>query len=309
MTSTSQASRAPPPSEARTILLQLSGQVRHTREAFFSSASPENVHALRGALRRAAAGICLLGGCLPPPDAVWLDRELRWQARRLGKTRDLDVLSGRLEARHPYTGEFRPADLLISSARARRDAMVEKAKAELLSARAATLADSLEHVLLRALGAAEGRTSPARAISSWLNEAVSAIGTKEKRLMALGRRGRHKLRGKVRTLRYNCEICSDGSPDQVQYIEAVVSLQTALGEMNDDAVCGKLRQRLTHCGDLDKVPGLEPSLARAHRLVLKKSWRAFDALSLPDFAQGTPSDAHSGARARGAALQPSASAS
>lgn len=303
MTSTSHAPPAPRPSEARTILLQLSGQVRHAREAFFTSASPENVHALRGALRRAADGICLLGACLPPSDAAWFGRELCWQARRLGKARDLDVLSGRLEAKHPYTGEFRPADLLISSVRANRDAMVERAKAELLSARAATLADSLEHVLLRALEAGEGRTPLGEAISGWLSEAVSAIGMKEKRLMALGRRGRHRLRRKVRTLRYNCEICGNGSPAQIQYIDALISLQTALGEMNDDAVCAQLRQSLGHCGDLDEVPGLEPSLARTRRRELKKAWRAFDALPLPDFAQGPPSETPSSARAKVAALQ------
>lgn len=309
MTSTSQASHAPRPSEARAILLQLSGQVRHAREAFFTSASPENVHALRGALRRAADGVWLLQAVLPAPDVAWLRRQLRWQARRLGKARDLDVLSARLVAKHPYTGEFRPADLLITSARTRRDAAVDTAKAELLSARAATLADSLEHVLLRALEAGDGRLHFDNVISRWLSQADTAIRVGEKRVMALGRRGRHKLRGHVRTLRYNCEVCSNGSPAETQYIAAVIALQTALGEMNDDAVCAGLRKSLTHCGDLDKVPGLEPSMHQIHRRELKKAWRALDELPLPDFAQTHPSEPPGSSPALLAAAQPSASVS
>ena len=306
MTSTSQASQAPRPSEARTILLQLSGQVRHAREAFFASASPEHVHALRGALRRAADGVWLLQAVLPAPDVAWLRRELRWQARRLGKARDLDVLSERLVAKHPYTGEFRPADLLIASARARREAVVERAKAELLSARAATLADSLEHVLLRALEAGEGRLQFDNVIVSCLSQADTAIRVGEKRVMALGRRGRHKLRGHVRTLRYNCEVCSNGSPAETQYVAALIALQTALGEMNDDAVCTGLRKSLTHCGDLDEVPGLEPSLHRTHRRELKRAWRALDALALPDFAQSQRSEASGSSPGLVSAAQPAA---
>ena len=309
MTSTSQISHAARSSEARTILLQLSGQVRHARAAFFTSASPENVHALRGALRRAADGVWLLQAVLPAPDVAWLRRELRWQARRLGKARDLDVLSERLVAKHPYTGEFRPADLLIASARTRRDAVVETAKAELLSARAATLADSLEHVLLRALEAGDGRLHFDNVISSWLSQADTAIRVGEKRVMALGRRGRHKLRGHVRTLRYNCEVCSNGSPAETQYIAAVIALQTALGEMNDDAVCAGLRKSLTHCGDLDKVPGLEPSMHRIQRRELKRAWRGLDGLALPDFAQTQPSEPPGSLPALVAAAQPPASAS
>lgn len=309
MTSTSQASHAPRPSEARTILLQLSGQVRHAREAFFAQASPENVHALRGALRRAADGVWLLQAVLPAPDVAWLRRELRWQARRLGKVRDLDVLSERLVAKHPYTGEFRPADLLIASARTRREAVVEMAKVELLSARAATLADSLEHVLLGALEGGEGRLPFDTVIASWLSQADTAIRVGETRVMALGRRGRHKLRGHVRTLRYNCEVCSNGSPAEAQYIAAVIALQTALGEMNDDAVCTGLRKSLIHCGDPNKVPGLEPSLYRTHRRELKRAWRALDALALPDFAQAQPSEPTASSPALVSAAQLPASAS
>lgn len=272
--------------DARAILLQLSGQARRAREAFLDSVSPENVHALRGALRRVAAGVGLLQGFLPAPDAAWLRRELRWQARRLGKARDLDVLSARLATRHPYVGEFRPADLLIARARTKRDAAVETAKADILSARASILAERLEQVLLRALEASEGRLAFGDVTARWLSQADFAIRIGEKRVMKLGRRGRHKLRGDVRALRYNSEICSNGSPAEIQYIATLVALQTALGELNDDAVCAVLGQRLIHCGDLDKVPGLEPNLSRTHRRELKRAWRAFDASPLPDFGQG-----------------------
>ncbi|MES3027603.1 MAG: CHAD domain-containing protein [Pseudomonadota bacterium] len=309
MTLTSRTAHASHQEQARAILLQLSGQARRAREAFLVSASVENVHALRGALRRAADGVGLLEGCLLASDVAWLRRELRWQARRLGKTRDLDVLSARLVAKHPYTGEFRPADLLIASARTRRDAVVETAKAQLLSARAATLADRLEHVLLRALEAGEGRLHFDNVISSWLSQADSAIRVGEKRVMALGRRGRHKLRGHIRTLRYNCEVCSNGSPAETRYIAAVIVLQTALGEMNDDAVCASLRKELAHCGDLDKVPGLEPSLHQIHRRELKRAWRALDVLALPDFAQAQHSRPPGSSPGLVSAAQPPASAS
>lgn len=309
MTSANQAAQAARPSPAHTILLQLSVRVQSAREAFLTSASPENVHALRGALRRAADGVRLLGGHIPAPDVAWLRCELRWQARRLGEARDLDVLSARLVANHPYTGEFRPADLLIASARARREIVLETAKSELQSSRASTLADSLEHVLVRALDAGGSRIDFDNLTSSWISQADAAIRVGEERLMALGRRGRHKLRGRVRALRYNCEACSSGSPAQVQYIAAVIALQTALGEMNDDAVCARLRVSLSHCGDLDAIPGLEPSLHQTHRGELRRAWRVFDELQLPQFAQRQPSQKPSSAPAFAAAAQPSASPS
>ncbi len=59
MTLTSRTAHASHQEQARAILLQLSGQARRAREAFLVSASVENVHALRGALRRAADGVGL----------------------------------------------------------------------------------------------------------------------------------------------------------------------------------------------------------------------------------------------------------
>jgi len=52
----------------------------------------EGVHQMRVGLRRLRAALVFLGPWLPPEQASWFEKEVKWLAKRLGAVRDIDVL-------------------------------------------------------------------------------------------------------------------------------------------------------------------------------------------------------------------------
>ena len=94
---------------ARTLIVRLETIPRLLDEAAGGRATGEAIHALRVGTRRCKAAIDAFEDLLPGRERRWFATRLRHLRRLAGKSRDLDVLLERLQARRGPSGK-RPAD-------------------------------------------------------------------------------------------------------------------------------------------------------------------------------------------------------
>ena len=114
------------------------------RDEVLRGPSATNVHAFRGALRRAAGALKLFKSEVSDGDEAWSRAELKWLARQFGGVRDLDVLIGRLEtASHPWTDAAREDELVLAAALRARAAAPVTASRSTTSVRAMGIVDEL----------------------------------------------------------------------------------------------------------------------------------------------------------------------
>jgi CHAD domain-containing protein len=168
------------------------------------------VHQLRVGLRRLRSALRVFRDILPEKRSKRLARRARRAMRKLGRARDWDVLAAWLAAQRA------PSALL-------RQAQQERARARALARSAVADLD---------LGRIEPR-------SAALDPAavLGRLERKARRQTARDARERHKLRIRVKRLRYASECFGRRRPD----LEA---LQEVLGELNDIAVARRLLRKL-----------------------------------------------------------------
>jgi CHAD domain-containing protein len=245
-------------------------------------ASPDCVHALRGALRRARAALLLFDDLLAPGDATWLRHELKRYARKLGATRDLDVLIGWSKTHPPgYHPEARFEDLLPSAAEQARQAAVGGALGAARSARATLLVEGLEE-WVRCSGArlALG-DDPAvgRRIEAWVAAADTKVRKQGANVGKLGASSRHRLRGRLKTLRYNYELQRrlDGQSGNPKYLACLTDLHRILGDLHDLEVGSRLTAKLLEPKGRIAFAAIRAAQAAGLRRSLKSAWIAFGA--------------------------------
>ncbi len=256
---------------------------RHTA-AFFEMPDAACVHALRGALRRTRACLLMFKTLLPAKDCSWVRRELGQFTRQLGPVRDLDVLIGRHSA-HTVTG---PAGIdesnLEDAAWYARAVAAAVAQRYARTARVTIMVEGLGNWLQAQTCAVTGDALSTHMVD-WLLSADARVRKAGTLNMNRGANGRHRLRRRLRTLRYNVELFlrlhnprSDGA-----YVAALDNLHALLGDINDDAVGEKLERTL-------KSPIQAGGSAHPHRERsdnLKAAWARFGALSPPWASAGT----------------------
>jgi CHAD domain-containing protein len=250
----------------------LAGELAGRRSLFLADPDALNVHALRGAARRLRAAIWLFEAALPPVDATWIRRELKWLTRRLGAVRDLDVLLGRIAdpQSHDNVAGIRPEDRLSSLATRARQERVEAAVAALRSARATVLVEGFEAWLLEAAAGLDANARASVAVQPALAGLDARIHAAGRHIAGLTTRRRHALRGEIKTLRYATETFDQfaGAGVTSPRLPALLELSHVLGDLNDDSVCAELAERL--------APGsAAPSEDRKARL--RTAWAAFEA--------------------------------
>jgi CHAD domain-containing protein len=266
----------------RRVIRPLLVATASARANFLERASAEHVHAYRAALRRIRAAFDLFLPALPSGDGAWIVRQLRWQIRRLGPTRDLDVLLERLAGTHRYTQRACDHDLLVLAATEARLAAVCLAAADAVSARAVTFTAGLDPYLAK-VRAADGDTSLIGFASAVLSREDAAIRAVGRNCDKLGPRARHRLRKGIKAQRYNTESLAWLFGAEEEYGRRLTDLHRVLGDMNDATVCARLAEGLG--GRRGTV-----EVARALKPQLRQAWSQFEAVT-PSWTVSQPRSA------------------
>ena len=236
------------------------------------SNDPEGVHQARVAIRRLRAAFSVFRPVLPRRKPAII-RRLRMLQRRLGATRELDVLIEETIASMPMRSRMgRGMRDLLRLTQNRRDGSRRRARTALSSAQCVALRSELAPSIDRYL--AMGLAS--RATATRLGEpievfAADVLGRRWRKVKGLGARlgeldeiGLHALRIEVKKLRYAAEFFRDLWPQErtQRYLALLKSLQQLLGTAHDAAVA------VTLIADLGKQGGTHAERAAS----LVQSW-------------------------------------
>jgi triphosphatase len=227
--------------EVTTVLGACLSQLLANR-AGVCAGDPDALHAMRVAARRLDAAIRAFSEVLSADETGIVARELKWIGGELGKAREFDVFLA--EAVRPLMKSFprrnSVAELHRTFARQRATAY-RRVKTALTS-------DRFRAFALRAVEWADGRCINDEYRDSKARAVVAEELSRQKRKMRTGRRldeldpkQRHKLRLRAKRMRYATELTRglfDGTrntPLIDRSLVALERLQTALGELNDQA--------------------------------------------------------------------------
>lgn len=243
---------APPAGPLMADFIRLAQSVAQESAArhaeLLQDANASNVHAFRSALRRAGGALKLLKVQLADGDEAWGSRELKWLARQFGELRDLDVLIVRLKAApHTYSPGVGEGEILLGAATVAREAALRTALASATSLRALGILAGLA-AWARAWRPVSGAAAHMTCVAalSAADETIRGYGASIDRL---GSRPRHRLRARIKTLRYECAAMAQltvGEND-IRYNLKLTSLHQLLGDMHDAEVGAKLAGRLSKC--------------------------------------------------------------
>jgi len=251
-------------------------QIQANRAGAASGRDPEHLHQLRVGIRRLRSTLRACRRLLRRKEANRLDRRFRAVLRTLGDARDWDVFEhalGRgalrrhvhahaLKARRKASAAARSAAFRFLPGEALAWARGRPWRA---SARAglpieAFARESLERAYAKLLETVEG--------IDWRHDA----------------RQRHRVRIRLKRLRYGCDCFAAAWPDEAMhpFAHRLRRLQHVLGELNDVEVQRRLLAQLAEAGAPRRAvqPALAALAARERRLLasLRPSWRHFAAL-------------------------------
>jgi CHAD domain-containing protein len=231
-----------------------------SNEQAVRTGDPEGVHQMRVALRRLRAAISIFKGLLAGAETERVKAELKWLTDQLSDARSLDVLVGEvqpLEAATPVSGVAR---ILQRDLRGRRDAALRNARIALDSGRYQEL--GLNTALWLANGAwTRSNAAPARRprqrpvapfAAKVLRKRLKKIRKQAKRVDRLDPAQRHKLRIRVKKLRYGAEFFAGAFPGSKRdarrknFVKAAKRLQSALGVLNDTEFQNRTADSIAH---------------------------------------------------------------
>jgi len=269
---------------AHVIIDSCIAHMLENREGAMHGSDPESLHQLRVGLRRLRAALTLFRDVVALPDG--LRDELAWLGAQLSAARDWDVLVG---STLPAMSKGEPADTGLA---ALREAATDMANEKHVLASEALLSGRFS-ALARELACWPRYVHPQAMDSLPLRHAADRLLARcDKRLRRRGRKlaaadadARHRVRVAAKKVRYASEFLESLYPSRrtKRYIQALASLQDALGTLNDMAVADSLLRELA-----EARPGLAPAAGYARGYLtssrqreerrLKKRWKRFTAL-------------------------------
>jgi len=205
----------------------------------------EGVHQMRVALRRLRAAMGFFGPWLPPAQAEWFEREVKWLARKLGAVRDLDVLLAEILAPvRKARGRDRDLKLLVDTVRGRQaeahgslaEAIVSPRYTSLLLTFGAWVAEAGWRT---AAGKALGRPLAGSARPA-LDASLAAVLQAGEGFDTLDPAQRHTLRLAIKRLRYAVQFVGAVYGEDKVLVRRLGDLQDALGAANDAALAEAL---------------------------------------------------------------------
>lgn len=212
-------------------------------EVASGSGTPEHLHQCRIGLRRLRCALRdfapLAGDAAPPESAAW-QAQLSVLVRRLGGTRDRDALQEQLLPALVAAGA--PFRELPPSAGAAEDPGAVLREREAGGLWLAMLA----YVHAEATQVAPEDTPPAlrRGVGATLHRLHRQVAREAAHYAELDEAGQHRIRKRLKRLRYGVEFCSTLFPAAAvgRYLAAVRPAQDALGERQDLRVAQSLFQ-------------------------------------------------------------------
>ena len=248
------------------------------RDEVLQDPSPANVHAFRGALRRAAGALKLFKPEAGDADEAWSRAELKWLARQYGDVRDLDVLIGRFEAAaQPWTNAAREDEMVLGAALKAREVACATALASTTTVRALGIVDGLAAwaKLWRPITGATMHDAHIAALAA----ADAKIRNYGADIGDFSSHARHRLRARIKILRYECEAMTQLTAVSVSgYDLKLTLLHQLLGDLHDAEVGAKLAARLSKPA---AVTVAEKKIATERRRALKAAWSDFRAAESP----------------------------
>jgi len=219
--------------------------------------------------------VLLFAKDLPPEDAAYLNRELKWMTRQLGRARDFDVLLERLRRDTSYAPQTINEDALIGMVMHDRRTAAEACGAAAESARAILLFSGLPRWLRRRASAPNDSTALAERVLPRLRRWDGAVLKAGQGLETLDRGARHRLRARIKMLRYAVEAFPWLCPATGPYACALAELHALLGDFNDDAVGRRMVRRICATRGLGEVRHRR-SVSRAQRReAIAAAWTRF----------------------------------
>ena len=258
-----------------TVLVQCFDHWTGNQAAALDGRDIEGVHQMRVGLRRLRAALGFFGPWLPPVQCEWLEREIRWLAKRLGAVRDLDVLL---------------AETIAPVRKARGQDKDLKALADLVrrSERCTTLVLTVGQWIAegawRGTGQGALRRPVAAAARPALDACLAGVMQAGEGFETLDREGRHALRLQIKRLRYAIQFVGAAYGGGRAMLRQLGALQDSLGAANDAALAEELldkairgtgdkeRRRLTRATGL--VAGWWLARSTGHEAELREQWAA-----------------------------------
>ncbi|WP_207476210.1 CYTH and CHAD domain-containing protein [Arenibaculum pallidiluteum] len=235
------------------------GHLLANEGAALTCGDPEAVHQMRIALRRLRTALSLFSAGLVPDEAAHHRDELGWLAGRLGPARSWDVLCDETLAgfasRH---GGSDPGFAALQaaaedSARAAHRKAAEGIRSPRYTTLLLTLGGWIESGRWQAPGpeTAALLARPLREPAAlWLGELQRKVGKAGRGLARLDEEERHRLRLRVKRLRYAAELLRGLYPAAAgPYLDALERLQDRLGGLNDLATARRMVEALAEEAD------------------------------------------------------------
>lgn len=199
----------------------------------------EAIHQMRVGLRRTRAAISLFKDILPHASTARINEELKWLAGELAPAREIDVfLKQRVRAIAKAGPPTRGRRAIEARLAAQRTKAFKRASTALESSRfRRLLIDVLEWIEARRAPSGE-ETMIAPYAAELLDRRIKKARRQGKRVNELSPRQRHKLRIKIKKIRYALDFFQDLYRDSDRKEIARLSsrlkdIQSALGALND----------------------------------------------------------------------------
>ncbi|WP_112662844.1 CYTH and CHAD domain-containing protein [Microvirga flavescens] len=212
---------------------------------------PEVLHQLRVGLRRLRAVTSIFKGLLRDKGSRACCAELRWMAKRLNRARDMDVLLDNLHRSHAPRSDVRTIEAHRQKA---YDALFRTLAKGRFESSFLELASWIETGAWLTRDKRKARAARLERVEERIARDLSRRWKRIRkgitRLDALDFDERHKLRIRIKTLRYGSEFAIDlfDAPEirrkRKAFLAQLEAMQDALGEMNDQAVAGILAPKL-----------------------------------------------------------------
>jgi len=224
-------------------------QIVRNEEIVRRSRAPEALHQMRVGTRRLKAAIAFFADLLDDRESQAAMKDLRWIGKRLGRVRDIDVYADTLRASaHPPD-----RDALEKAEKERRrayEALLEALEKPRFRGAILRLAAWVEAGRWRTRRKAYMREARAVAVSDRarkeLKQRWKRVRKASKKIAGMGDGRRHRLRIRIRELRYGTEFFAATFPGRKaarrhrSMLSLFQHLQDALGELNDLAVAKEL---------------------------------------------------------------------
>lgn len=228
---------------ARTLRKRLEAVWRELGLACRPRHDPERVHQLRVATRRTLAALAAFRGVVPGKQRVWFEKRLRRVRRAAGSTRDLDVLTGRLQrelgelsaASTTHTRASLVRDRLVTMLAKRRDGSRQPIRAVRDELRAADWPARVERLIDTVMSAGGEETFAGYGRRRFREMFDRFFSRADHRLDEAAEI--HRLRISGKKLRYALEIFAPVFPaaERTACHESLERLQETLGEFTDHA--------------------------------------------------------------------------